>query len=132
MHGLAHGVTAAASDGVGDDDVRAKRDADEQVEDESGDRRVGTDGGDRRGAVGLGEVADDHDAGCVEELLQNAGRRHGERESQDFRPYAPVQHVYALLVVHHVFASASRSRLVVRFRRHCSGGTKRGNRHAVL
>ena len=30
------------------------------------------------------------------------------------------------------FASASRSRLVVRFRRHCSGGTKRGNRHAVL
>lgn len=49
-----------------------------------------------------GEVADDHDAGCVEELFQNAGRRHGERESQDFRPYAPVQHVYALLVVHHV------------------------------
>ena len=67
------------------------------------------------------------------DALKSCSRmRHGERESQDLRPYAPVQHVYALLVVHHVFASASRSRLVVLFRRHCSGGTKRGNRHAVL
>lgn len=102
VHGVAHRFAAASSDGVGDDDVRAESDADEQVEDESGDGRVGADGRDRGGAVGLGEVADDHDAGCVEELFQNAGRRHGERESQDFRPYAPVQHVYALLVVHHV------------------------------
>ena len=132
VHGVAHRFAAASSDGVGDDDVRAESDADEQVEDESGDGRVGADGRDRGGAVGLGEIADDHDAGCVEELFQNAGRRHRERESQDLRPNAPVQHVYALLVVHHVFASASRSRLVVLFRRHCSGGTKRGNRHAVL
>lgn len=41
MHGVAHRFAAASSDGVGDDDVRAESDADEQVEDESGDGRVG-------------------------------------------------------------------------------------------
>ena len=40
VHGVAHRFAAASSDGVGDDDVRAESDADEQVEDESGDGRV--------------------------------------------------------------------------------------------
>ena len=98
VHGVAHRFAAASSDGVGDDDVRAESDADEQVEDESGDRRVGTDGGDRRGAVGLGEVADDHDAGCVEELFQDTGCGHRQRVAQDLGPDTAVQHVYFLFV----------------------------------
>ena len=133
VHGVAHRLAAASSDGVGDDDVRAESDADEQVEDESGDRarwsRRPRPRRCRRIAEKLPTISD---AGCVEELFQNAGRRHGERESQDFRPYARRAACLCPACCAPCFASASRSRLVVRFRRHCSGGTKRGNRHAVL
>ena len=125
-----HRFAAASSDGVGDDDVRAESDADEQVEDESGDGRVGADGRDRGGAVGLGELL----AGPLLGMLN---------VTADVFPLALAYlRIYLIgmpVILLYNFETAifrsigdTQAPLAVRFRRHCSGGTKRGNRHAVL
>ncbi|WP_230581776.1 hypothetical protein [Bifidobacterium adolescentis] len=72
---------------------------DEPVQQNHGAGDVGDDGG---GAAALREVADDHDAGRIEKLFQNAGRGHGQRVPQDLGPNAAMQHVYCLSVACHI------------------------------
>ena len=66
MYGAVHGLTVTAADGVGNDDVRAERDADKQVQDQADDRAVGADGGHGGRAHLAREIADDSDIGRVE------------------------------------------------------------------
>ena len=97
VHGTVHGLTVAAADGVGDDDVRAERDADEQIQNQADDRAVGADSGHGGRAHVAREVADDGDVGRVEQLAENAGRGDGQGIAREFIPERPVEHVHMLL-----------------------------------
>ena len=96
VHGLLHGLAVAAADGVCDDDIRAKGDADEQVDDERDERAVCADGGDGNGLVRAGEVADNGNVGGVEQLFQNGccGDRQGKL--RQLAPDRAVEHVEPL------------------------------------
>ena len=87
----------ALPDGVRDDDVRAKRDADEKVDDEADDRAVCAHRRDGNCARIAREVADDGDVRGVEELLQN--RRGCDRQGKERQliPDGAVQHVDLML-----------------------------------
>ena len=91
--GLLHGVFIALPDGVRDDDVRAERDADEEVHQQADDRAVRAHGGYGRRPLRAGEVADDRDVRGVEELLQNRRRRHREGEQRNLVPDGAMEHV---------------------------------------
>ena len=96
VHGAVHGLAVAAADGVGDDDVRAERDADEQIQNQADDRAVGADGGHGGRAHIAREVADDGDVGRVEQLAENAGRGDGQGIAREFVPDRAVEHVQML------------------------------------
>lgn len=72
-----HGLAVTAADGVGDDDVCAECDADEQIQQQPDDRTVCADSGHGDRAQLTREVTDDGDVGRVEQLPENAGRRDG-------------------------------------------------------
>ena len=73
-----------------DDDIGAKRDAHEQVDEQADDRRIVADG---RQCFRADELAEHQDIGRVEELLQDAGHGQWQRK-QDHRPDdGSVQHV---------------------------------------
>ena len=73
-----------------DDDIGAKRDAHEQVDEQADDRRIIADG---RQRLRADKLAEHQDIGRVEELLQDAGHGQWQRK-QDHRPDDwSVQHV---------------------------------------
>ena len=96
MHGAVHGLAVAAADGVGDDDVRTERDADEQIQQQADDRAVGADGSHGGRAHIAREIADDGDVGRVEQLPEDAGRGDGQGIAREFIPDRAVEHVQML------------------------------------
>ena len=96
VHGLLHGLAVAAADGVGDDDIRAEGDADEQVDDERDERAVCADGGDGNGLVRTGEVADNGNVGGVEQLFQNGCCGDWQGKLRQLAPDRAVEHVEPL------------------------------------
>ena len=96
MHGAVHGLAVAAADGVGDDDVRAERDANEQIQQQADDRAVGADGSHGGCAHIAREIADDGDVGRVEQLPEDAGRGDGQGIAREFIPDRAVEHVQML------------------------------------
>ena len=100
MHGAVHGLAVAAADGVGDDDVRAERDADEQIQQQPDDRTVCTDSGHGDRAQLTREVTDDGDVGRVEQLPEDAGRRDRQGVARELAPERPVEHVHMPLFGH--------------------------------
>ena len=106
MHGAVHGLAVAAADGVGDDDVRAERDADKQVQQQTDDRTVRADGGHGNGAQLTREVADDGDVGRVEQLPEDTGRRDRQGIARELAPERPGEHVHVPLFGHclHIFS----------------------------
>ena len=100
MYGAVYGLAVAAADGVGDDDVCAERDADEQIQDQADDRAVGADGGHGSRAHIAREVADDSDVGRVEQLPEDAGRGDGQSIARELIPERPVEHVHMPLFGH--------------------------------
>ena len=100
VHGAVHGLAVTAADGVGDDDVRAECDADEQIQQQPDDRTVCADSGHGDRAQLTREVTDDGDVGRVEQLPENAGRRDRKGVARELAPERPVEHVHMPLFGH--------------------------------
>ena len=71
---------------MGDDHVRAQRDADEQVDDQADDRTVRADCRHGRRLFSAGKVAHHRHVRGIEKLLQNRRRRYGQREARQLVP----------------------------------------------
>ena len=93
MHRAPDRVLIPAANGGGDDDVRAKRDADEEIDDEADDGAVRAHGRDRQRARLSCEVADDGQIRGVEELLEDRRCRHRQGKERKLVPDRTVQHV---------------------------------------
>ena len=93
MHGALDRLVVPATDGGSDNDIRAERDANEEIDDEADDRSVRAHRRDRHRARIAREVADDRDVRGVEQLLQD--RRGGDRQGEERQliPDGAVQHV---------------------------------------
>ena len=81
----------ALAEVVGDDDVGADGDAEEEVYEDADDGAVAADGGD---GVGGGVASDDGDVDGVERLLEDAAGDEGHGEGQDFSGEGAVEHVH--------------------------------------
>ena len=89
-------VLVVAADGVGDNHVRAKRQADEQVDHQAGERHVGADSRHGKGSLVAREVADNDRGNEIRQLLQDARRGHGESEQGNVAPQRTSGHVNVL------------------------------------
>ena len=103
MDGLMDGFVVFLPDGVRNDDVCAQRDADKQIHDQPDDGTVCADRRHGGRFFRTREVAYDGDIRGVEELLEDGGSRHRQREARQFIPDRPVQHIQrAFFVLHRV------------------------------
>ena len=100
MDGLFDCVVLSLPDGVGDDHVRAQRNADKKIDDQADDRAVCTDSRDRRRSARTRKVADDRHVRRVKKLLQDRCRRHRQRKLRDLVPDGTMEHIDMLLFLH--------------------------------
>ncbi len=75
----------------GYDSIRAKRNADEQVEKQGNDSSVRPHG---RESLTADKTPDDYDINSIEELLEHAAGRNRQRKQQHLAQHGAVEHVY--------------------------------------
>ena len=89
-------VLVVAADGVGDNHVGAKRQANEQVNHQAGKRNVGADRRHGQGSLVAREVADNDCGDEVRQLLEDARRGNGKGEQGNVAPQRAGRHVNVL------------------------------------
>ena len=80
---------------LGDDDIRAESDADEQVDQKTYNRCVAAD---RRHGLFADELTDDRHIRRIEQLLQDAGQRQRQRKEKDLAAQRSMDHIYGMFI----------------------------------
>ena len=96
MDRLFDGAFVSSSDGVCDDVIAAERNAKEQVHNQTDNRRICPDCGNRRRAVLRRKIADRRDIRGVEQLPENRCRCNRQCKARQPPPDGPMQHVVFL------------------------------------
>ena len=94
MDTASNSTVTLGADGIGDDNICADRDANEQVYQQINHERICTDSG--QGFIAR-ELPDHSNIGRIEQLLQNARRRKRNGKPQNLTTERSVQHIHIRL-----------------------------------